>query len=556
MADIFISYRAARKEATEYLADFLKMHGYTVWYDFELITGDDFGIRIDEQLDSARIVLVLWCSLSIESEWVRAEAMRAKGNQTYFGVLAENIRLPTPFNIADTCDLTDWDLSFDSDPVANLITEIEKRIPEKAAIVGRTTLNKFKKDWSRMRYRSLIDFPTIDSNDRKLVGLDAKLEEEATKRTTLLAQIAANNAELEAAKKEQEAELKRIQKEIAEAKRKEEAAKLAAAKEEKAEYKRQAMAAKRAAVELIALRTKAAAQIEEESVKARIYKATSAESIRLIVEKYEQTQKEKIEKQKAKIEALEIAKIEKARIEQDESKTIKEPSTNKTFFEADTKKTNEKSDDESALGIGNQIQEFPNTDQFEDDDDDSFMTFNARGEGLSGSGSAKRILKKNSLIIFLLIGLITWFIYQRFKPKEPINNQNSTGENQIPGLKQGDGSSPQQVNSVKLPESQNNSDSNVVDKIIGDWSTNCSKYRFTMKKQSNNIYQFSLSNSKPNLYQMTENANGKLIFDVSNAVDSQRQKATFELDKASGEYQKFILNDLENASEVVFVRCE
>lgn len=80
MADIFISYsHKDRKEAVG-LATFLGGLGYDVWWDYDLITGDDFRDRILEQLRAAKAAVVIWSPFSVDlslSKWPREEAEEA-----------------------------------------------------------------------------------------------------------------------------------------------------------------------------------------------------------------------------------------------------------------------------------------------------------------------------------------------------------------------------------------------------------------------------------------------------------------------------------------------
>nr|MBX2856079.1 toll/interleukin-1 receptor domain-containing protein [Paracoccaceae bacterium] len=77
MADIFLSYKRERRAAVAHLAEVLKLYGYSVWYDYGLETGGDFGVQIERELRTAKAAVVLWCSLSRDSRWVRQEATLA-----------------------------------------------------------------------------------------------------------------------------------------------------------------------------------------------------------------------------------------------------------------------------------------------------------------------------------------------------------------------------------------------------------------------------------------------------------------------------------------------
>jgi hypothetical protein len=56
-SDIFISYKSERRKAAERLAAVLRLHGYSVWFDYQLVKGSDFGFQIDRRIREARAVM-------------------------------------------------------------------------------------------------------------------------------------------------------------------------------------------------------------------------------------------------------------------------------------------------------------------------------------------------------------------------------------------------------------------------------------------------------------------------------------------------------------------
>ena len=76
--EIFISYKSERRRAAEHLAETLRRYGYTVWFDYQLVKGRNFALQIDARIRAARALIVLWCTLSVRSEWVHEEVDLAK----------------------------------------------------------------------------------------------------------------------------------------------------------------------------------------------------------------------------------------------------------------------------------------------------------------------------------------------------------------------------------------------------------------------------------------------------------------------------------------------
>jgi hypothetical protein len=77
MADIFISYSSKDRQLAAALALDLKAHGFSVWWDFNLVGGAGFRQQILEQLNFARAVIVIWTTNSVRSEFVLDEADHA-----------------------------------------------------------------------------------------------------------------------------------------------------------------------------------------------------------------------------------------------------------------------------------------------------------------------------------------------------------------------------------------------------------------------------------------------------------------------------------------------
>jgi adenylate cyclase len=105
MADIFISYSKGSKAHTRQLADELRARGFTVWYDTSLVPGDSFRNVITSELAQARAAIVIWTAESVRSDWVCAEASRARGRGVLIPVRADDVRshdIPLPFGSLHT----------------------------------------------------------------------------------------------------------------------------------------------------------------------------------------------------------------------------------------------------------------------------------------------------------------------------------------------------------------------------------------------------------------------------------------------------------------------
>src|SRR5262249_746797 len=113
MSDIFISYAKADHALALKLSAFLESEGWTVWWDKSLAAADLYRDEIMKQLASARAVIAIWTNNSIKSDWVRAEAGRAKADGKLIPVKTPDVAygdIPLPFGEMHTENVGSTDL--------------------------------------------------------------------------------------------------------------------------------------------------------------------------------------------------------------------------------------------------------------------------------------------------------------------------------------------------------------------------------------------------------------------------------------------------------------
>jgi TIR domain len=79
------------------LAKALEAHGRSVWWDRDILAGQDFSELISAQLAQARIVIVLWSKTSVRSQWVRDEAREAAERGVLVPILLDVTEPPIGF---------------------------------------------------------------------------------------------------------------------------------------------------------------------------------------------------------------------------------------------------------------------------------------------------------------------------------------------------------------------------------------------------------------------------------------------------------------------------
>jgi serine/threonine protein kinase len=79
LADIFVSYSTKDTAQSEVIVAFLRQRGFEVAIDRDFVrAGDLYRVRIKEELDRAKVVIVLWSRSSVQRDFVLDEASRAR----------------------------------------------------------------------------------------------------------------------------------------------------------------------------------------------------------------------------------------------------------------------------------------------------------------------------------------------------------------------------------------------------------------------------------------------------------------------------------------------
>ncbi|EIJ34298.1 toll/interleukin-1 receptor domain-containing protein [Thiothrix nivea] len=142
MTDIFISYSRNDQQWVAKLAKALEDVGYSVWWDTQLLAGDDFHRTIPAVLEEARCAIVVWSKVSIDRQWVRAEAYRANEREVLVPVRIEEVQIPLPFNLLHAEDMKRWNGKADDPAFRRLLGAIARHCPLTQSIVADEPLPK------------------------------------------------------------------------------------------------------------------------------------------------------------------------------------------------------------------------------------------------------------------------------------------------------------------------------------------------------------------------------------------------------------------------------
>ncbi|HVH49713.1 MAG TPA: TIR domain-containing protein [Sphingomicrobium sp.] len=107
MSDIFVSYKKEDRATVERFVTALRAAGKEVWWDDALTPNEAWDAMIEKQIAAARVVIVLWSTRSIHSDWVRSEAHYAQDHHKIVPVMIEKCSIPLAFMLRQAVDLTD-----------------------------------------------------------------------------------------------------------------------------------------------------------------------------------------------------------------------------------------------------------------------------------------------------------------------------------------------------------------------------------------------------------------------------------------------------------------
>ena len=136
MSDIFISYASEDRPEAEQLAHALESQRWSVWWDRSIPVGKSFATVIQEELNEAKCVAVIWSKNSVKSQWVHAEIKDAQENGTLFPLNIDGSKLPLPYNTMHTADFSSWSGDVKATVFQQLTTAIKGQIGAPASNEG------------------------------------------------------------------------------------------------------------------------------------------------------------------------------------------------------------------------------------------------------------------------------------------------------------------------------------------------------------------------------------------------------------------------------------
>jgi serine/threonine-protein kinase len=126
VSDVFVSYKAEDRARIAALVEALEADGLTVWWDTQIAAGSEWRRDIEEQLDQAKCVIVVWSKRSVgpDGRFVRDEANRAQRRGTYLPIRIDDVEPPLGFGELHAISIQGWKGSRTDARYRNLIQAV------------------------------------------------------------------------------------------------------------------------------------------------------------------------------------------------------------------------------------------------------------------------------------------------------------------------------------------------------------------------------------------------------------------------------------------------
>ena len=144
MADIFLSYASQDRERARAFVDLLEGRGWSVWWDREILPGTPFDRMIDQAIQNASCVVVLFTGASLKSTWVSAEALDGLERGILVPVLLEDVRVPVAFRASQLAQMQGWPGKSQPADLARLFDAIQSVITSSAPLLRSETAVEVK----------------------------------------------------------------------------------------------------------------------------------------------------------------------------------------------------------------------------------------------------------------------------------------------------------------------------------------------------------------------------------------------------------------------------
>ena len=144
MASVFLSYDRDDADIARPIASALEKAGHSVWWDRHISGGSEFSKEIEQALEKADVVVVVWTRFSVESAWVRDEAGAGRDRGRLVPLSLEGTMPPLGFRQFQSIDLGGWRGRGRVPRLKEILAAIERQSEDSARSASPVVVNPMK----------------------------------------------------------------------------------------------------------------------------------------------------------------------------------------------------------------------------------------------------------------------------------------------------------------------------------------------------------------------------------------------------------------------------
>ena len=152
MASVFLSYDRDDSTRARHFANALEKAGHEVWWDLHVRGGTEFSEAIENALNAADAVVVLWSANAIKSAWVRDEASAGRDSGRLVPVTIDGTPPPLGFRQYQTIDLSQWKGRGRGPRFAELLDTVESKARSRPVLPSQGSDRPQRAGWMTRRW--------------------------------------------------------------------------------------------------------------------------------------------------------------------------------------------------------------------------------------------------------------------------------------------------------------------------------------------------------------------------------------------------------------------
>jgi len=138
MADIFLSYASEDRDRIAPIVAALEHTGRAVFWDRKTPVGVAWDTHIEQNLQQAECVVVVWSRFSIDKDWVKIEARHGLGRHCLAPARIDPVTPPFGFDHVQFADLSAWSGDIADPEWRELVGAVERLVPQAAEATPQT----------------------------------------------------------------------------------------------------------------------------------------------------------------------------------------------------------------------------------------------------------------------------------------------------------------------------------------------------------------------------------------------------------------------------------